>query len=80
MRISELICPRRQAKFRKIGNWSEGALLRAKVQLLNDNYTPMEFVVHLLERVFEMEREPAMRLMLEIHEKGAARCGVSAFI
>ena len=55
-------------------------MLRAKVQLLNDNYTPMEFVVHLLERVFEMEREPAMRLMLEIHEKGAARCGVSAFI
>ncbi len=45
-------------------------MLRAKVQLLNDNYTPMEFVVHLLERVFEMEREPAMRLMLEIHEKG----------
>jgi ATP-dependent Clp protease adaptor protein ClpS len=46
------------------------------VLLLNDNYTPMEFVVQVLERVFEMDHEPAVRLMLEIHEKGTAMCGV----
>ena len=50
--------------------------LLAKAQLLNDNYTPMEFVVYVLEHVFEMEHEPAVRLMLEIHREGAAMCGV----
>ena len=36
----------------------------------------MEFVVYVLEHVFEMEHEPAVQLILEIHEKGAAMCGV----
>ena len=48
----------------------------AKVLLLNDDHTPMEFVVHVLERVFEMDHETAIRLMLEIHNKGVATCGV----
>jgi ATP-dependent Clp protease adaptor protein ClpS len=48
----------------------------AKVLLLDDDHTPMEFVVHVLERVVEMDRETATRLMLEIHNKGVGRCGV----
>ncbi len=51
----------------------------ARVELLNDNYTPMEFVVYVLEHMFGMENEPARRLMLEIHEKGAAICGIYPF-
>ncbi len=46
-----------------------------EVKLLNDDYTPMEFVVSLLGRVFEMNHEKAMRVMLETHETGAASCG-----
>jgi|HubBroStandDraft_4_1064222.scaffolds.fasta_scaffold175841_1 ATP-dependent Clp protease adaptor protein ClpS len=50
--------------------------LLANVRLLDDDYTPMEFVVYVLERVFEMDREAATRLMLEIHNKGGCVCGV----
>lgn len=46
-----------------------------KVLMLNDDYTPMEFVVDLLERVFDMDRETATRTMLHIHEKGGGLCG-----
>jgi ATP-dependent Clp protease adapter protein ClpS len=49
--------------------------LLAKVRLLNDDYTPMEFVVHVLERVFDMDRETAERIMLHIHDKGVGLCG-----
>jgi ATP-dependent Clp protease adaptor protein ClpS len=45
------------------------------VQLLNDDYTPMEFVVAVLERLFGMDRDTAARLMLEIHRNGAGACG-----
>ncbi len=45
------------------------------VQLLNDNYTPMEFVVEVLERVFGMEHDDAERLMLHIHRTGIGKCG-----
>ncbi len=55
---------------------SSGPGLSASVQILNDSYTPMEFVVHVLEHIFDMEHDPAVRLMLEIHHKGAASCGV----
>jgi ATP-dependent Clp protease adapter protein ClpS len=48
----------------------------AVVRLLNDNYTPMEFVVHVLERVFDQDREMATRIMLEIHQEGAGTCGI----
>ncbi len=49
--------------------------LLAEVRLLNDDYTPMEFVVDLLERVFDMDRETATRTMLHIHENGGGLCG-----
>jgi ATP-dependent Clp protease adaptor protein ClpS len=43
--------------------------------MLNDDDTPMEFVVHVLERFFEMDHEAAMRIMLDIHSNGIAECG-----
>jgi ATP-dependent Clp protease adaptor protein ClpS len=48
----------------------------ANVRLLNDDHTPMEFVVHVLEQIFEMDCEPAVQLMLEVHNAGAGVCGV----
>ena len=50
-----------------------------KVLLLNDNYTPMEFVIHVLERFFGKGREEATRIMLHVHQKGVGICGVYTF-
>jgi ATP-dependent Clp protease adaptor protein ClpS len=50
-----------------------------KVLLLNDDYTPMEFVVHVLERFFSKSREEATRIMLHVHQKGVGICGVYTF-
>ncbi len=47
-----------------------------KVILLNDDYTPMEFVVHILESLFVMDRETATRIMLEVHTRGMGVCGI----
>jgi ATP-dependent Clp protease adaptor protein ClpS len=47
-----------------------------KVILLNDDYTPMEFVVHVLERFFAMNREKATQIMLAVHTTGSAVCGI----
>jgi ATP-dependent Clp protease adaptor protein ClpS len=47
-----------------------------RVILINDDYTPMEFVVEVLEGVFGMERNSATRVMLEVHTKGKGICGV----
>jgi ATP-dependent Clp protease adaptor protein ClpS len=47
-----------------------------KVVLLNDDYTPMEFVVHILEQFFGMPREKAVRVMLTVHTQGKGVCGV----
>ena len=47
-----------------------------KVLLLNDDYTPMEFVVHVLEKYFAKGREEATRIMLHVHHKGVGICGV----
>lgn len=47
-----------------------------KVVLLNDDYTPMEFVVHILENFFKMGREKATRIMLHVHTRGKGVCGV----
>jgi ATP-dependent Clp protease adaptor protein ClpS len=47
-----------------------------KVIMLNDDYTPMEFVVHVLELFFGMDRPLATRIMLEVHTKGKGVCGV----
>jgi ATP-dependent Clp protease adapter protein ClpS len=46
-----------------------------KVLLLNDDYTPMEFVVHVLEQFFDQDRETAARIMLHVHNHGSAACG-----
>ena len=50
-----------------------------QVILLNDDYTPMEFVVDVLERIFRMDRTTATRVMLEVHTKGKGVCGVFVF-
>ena len=47
-----------------------------KVMLLNDDYTPMDFVVEVLESFFRMNREEATRVMMNVHVKGAGVCGV----
>ncbi|MEF8833676.1 MAG: ATP-dependent Clp protease adapter ClpS [Halofilum sp. (in: g-proteobacteria)] len=47
-----------------------------KVVLLNDDYTPMEFVVHVLEYFFRMDREQATQVMLHVHTRGKGVCGV----
>ncbi|MDP7151507.1 MAG: ATP-dependent Clp protease adapter ClpS [Paracoccaceae bacterium] len=47
-----------------------------KVMLLNDDYTPMEFVVHVLERFFGMNHSQAFEIMLTVHKKGLAVVGV----
>jgi ATP-dependent Clp protease adaptor protein ClpS len=50
-----------------------------RVVLLNDDYTPMEFVVDILETIFGMERTRATQVMLEVHTKGKGVCGVYNF-
>jgi len=50
-----------------------------KVLLLNDDYTPMEFVVHVLERFFGMSHAQAFEVMLTVHKKGLAVVGVFSF-
>lgn len=47
-----------------------------KVILINDDYTPMEFVVEVLERFFSLDRELAVRVMLKVHTEGKGVCGV----
>ena len=47
-----------------------------KVILLNDDYTPMDFVVHVLEIFFSVDRDNATRVMLEIHTRGKGVCGI----
>jgi ATP-dependent Clp protease adaptor protein ClpS len=47
-----------------------------KVILLNDDFTPMEFVVVVLERFFYKNREEATRIMLHVHQKGIGVCGI----
>ncbi|KCZ96040.1 ATP-dependent Clp protease, adaptor protein ClpS [Hyphomonas hirschiana VP5] len=50
-----------------------------RVLLLNDDYTPMEFVVFILERFFNRSREQATRIMLHVHQKGVGLCGVYTY-
>jgi len=50
-----------------------------KVLLLNDDYTPMEFVVHVLERFFSKSREEATRIMMHVHRRGVGICGVFTY-
>lgn len=50
-----------------------------QVLLLNDDYTPMEFVVEVLEQVFSLDRPTATRVMLEVHTRGKGVCGVFTY-
>jgi ATP-dependent Clp protease adaptor protein ClpS len=50
-----------------------------RVVLINDDFTPMEFVVEVLESVFGMERSQATRVMLEVHTKGKGICGTYSY-
>jgi len=50
-----------------------------KVLMLNDDYTPMEFVVHVLQRYFRMTMEEATQVMLHVHQKGVGVCGIFPF-
>ena len=47
-----------------------------RVMLLNDDYTPMDFVILVLQDVFNKSREDAMQIMLHVHQKGVGECGV----
>jgi len=50
-----------------------------KVLLLNDDYTPMEFVVYVLQRFFSKSEEGATRIMLHVHQNGVGICGVFTY-
>ena len=50
-----------------------------KVLMLNDDYTPMEFVIHVLERFFSKSHEDATRVMLNVHQRGVGICGVYTY-
>jgi ATP-dependent Clp protease adaptor protein ClpS len=50
-----------------------------KVLLLNDDYTPMDFVVYVLERFFNKQSDDANRIMMHVHQKGVGICGVYTY-
>jgi ATP-dependent Clp protease adaptor protein ClpS len=50
-----------------------------RVLLLNDDFTPMEFVVHVLERIFNKNHDEATEIMLKVHHRGVGVCGVFTF-
>ncbi|WP_419905549.1 ATP-dependent Clp protease adapter ClpS [Kiloniella sp.] len=50
-----------------------------KVLLLNDDYTPMEFVIHILTQFFGKDQDDATRIMLQVHQKGVGICGVYSY-
>lgn len=50
-----------------------------RVLLLNDDYTPMEFVVHVLERFFNKDRAEATHIMMHVHQNGVGECGVFTY-
>ena len=71
------------------GGTGAGVVVKPKVQtkkpslyrvlMLNDDYTPMEFVVHVLERFFNKTREESTRIMLHVHKRGVGVCGVFTY-
>ena len=50
-----------------------------RVLILNDDYTPMEFVVHVIERFFSKDVETATKIMLHVHQHGIGECGVFTY-
>ncbi|MBW0145744.1 ATP-dependent Clp protease adapter ClpS [Sphingomicrobium clamense] len=65
------VATKTRAKTKKPSNY--------KVLMLNDDYTPMEFVVMVLQRFFNMGIEDATRVMLQVHQQGVAVCGVFTY-
>ena len=65
------VATKTRAKTKKPSNY--------KVLMLNDDYTPMEFVVLVLQRFFNMGVEDATRVMLQVHQNGVAVCGVFTY-
>ena len=52
---------------------------RYRVLILNDDYTPMEFVVHVIERFFNKDRDAATEIMLHVHHHGIGECGIFTY-
>ena len=50
-----------------------------KVVLLNDDYTPMDFVIHVLEKFFSRSRQEATDIMLQVHRRGVGICGIYTY-
>ena len=50
-----------------------------KVILLNDDYTPMEFVIYVIEEIFNKNHEEAIKIMLHVHQKGIGICGIYTY-
>ena len=50
-----------------------------KVILLNDDYTPMEFVIYIIEKLFNKNHEEATRIMLHVHQNGLGICGIYTY-
>ena len=50
-----------------------------KIIMLNDDYTPMEFVIHVLESFYNKAHEEATQIMLHVHQKGVGTCGVYTY-
>lgn len=50
-----------------------------RVLILNDDYTPMEFVVHILERFFNKDHDSAYRIMMHVHQHGIGECGIYTY-
>ena len=50
-----------------------------KVLMLNDDYTPMEFVVHVLQHFFRLSAEDATRIMMHVHQRGVGVCGIFTY-
>jgi len=50
-----------------------------RVLILNDDYTPMEFVIHVLERFFQKQRDEATQIMLHVHQNGVGECGIYTY-
>jgi ATP-dependent Clp protease adaptor protein ClpS len=63
--------PLREAQSNKVG-----PPRMYKVLLLNDDYTPMDFVINVLQRFFSLDTEQATRIMLQVHNEGRGVCGV----
>jgi ATP-dependent Clp protease adaptor protein ClpS len=94
MTISALQWTRSETKMSDIekrgdGDQSTGVVVKTKpktrkpslykVLMLNDDYTPMEFVVHVLERFFSKNKEEAARIMMHVHRRGVGICGVYTY-